>query len=183
MLKQRSASRNLQNVLLCSLMSQRNELGMLIMFEYFSGWRRKAGVVTLILSCTLLAGWVRSLKKRDFLEVDSATTTYRLASGLAELRLIRAIPNAGRGLAWTNQDITIEDSKWGRWEGYEMQWEWDFAPFNIGVGTIGGVEAMVVAFPYWSIILPITVLSTWCLVSKRCQPAKIKPIQELSSAS
>ena len=36
------------------------------MFEFFRGWKRKAGVATLVMACTLAAAWVRSLFVTDF---------------------------------------------------------------------------------------------------------------------
>ena len=31
------------------------------MMEFFRGWRRKVGVVTLAMACVFMVGWVRSL--------------------------------------------------------------------------------------------------------------------------
>ena len=30
------------------------------MGEFFHGWRRKVGIVTLVIACVFMAGWVRS---------------------------------------------------------------------------------------------------------------------------
>lgn len=35
------------------------------MREFFKPWRRKLGVVTLVMACLLMAGWVRSVRKLD----------------------------------------------------------------------------------------------------------------------
>lgn len=41
------------------------------MREFFQGWKRKIGVVTLLMACVLLAGWIRSQSIRDeFLLTD-----------------------------------------------------------------------------------------------------------------
>lgn len=35
------------------------------MREFFKGWRRKAGVVTLVMACALMVGWMRSRVRYD----------------------------------------------------------------------------------------------------------------------
>ena len=35
------------------------------MREFFKGWRRKAGVVTLVTACVVAAGWVQSLSREN----------------------------------------------------------------------------------------------------------------------
>ena len=35
------------------------------MGEFFTGWRRKAGLVTLAMAVVLSVGWTRSIKERD----------------------------------------------------------------------------------------------------------------------
>ena len=35
------------------------------MREFFSGWKRKTGCLTLLMACVLAAGWVRSLTTED----------------------------------------------------------------------------------------------------------------------
>jgi len=37
------------------------------MREFFHGWRRKIGVVTLVMACVLMVGWVRSPETCDLL--------------------------------------------------------------------------------------------------------------------
>ena len=39
------------------------------MREFFKPWRRKIGVVTLVMACVLMAGWVRS----EMIGADSAS--------------------------------------------------------------------------------------------------------------
>jgi len=38
------------------------------MGEFFKGWRRKAGCVTLVLACVMAVGWVRSQHFSDFIK-------------------------------------------------------------------------------------------------------------------
>lgn len=40
------------------------------MREFFKPWRRKLGVLVLVLACVLMAGWARSQRMIDELSVD-----------------------------------------------------------------------------------------------------------------
>jgi hypothetical protein len=40
------------------------------MREFFRGWRRKVGCVTLLIACVFAAGWVRSLRAREFMFIE-----------------------------------------------------------------------------------------------------------------
>ena len=57
------------------------------MGEFFKGWRRKVGVVTLAMALVFMGGWVRSLVIDDFMEFpfadDSLSPTQETFSGLA----------------------------------------------------------------------------------------------------
>jgi len=39
------------------------------MRDFFRGWKRKAGCVTLVTACLLMAGWVRSLGNAELIGV------------------------------------------------------------------------------------------------------------------
>jgi len=43
------------------------------MGEFFKGWRRKIGVVSLVVACVFAAGWVRSYQRFDRFQSSSHT--------------------------------------------------------------------------------------------------------------
>jgi hypothetical protein len=45
------------------------------MGEFFKPWRRKLGVVTLVLACVFTAGWVRSLSRVNYIGIFSGVRT------------------------------------------------------------------------------------------------------------
>ena len=99
---------------------------------YFKPLRRKIGVLTLVLACVLMAGWVRSLSIQDkeLFNIDS---------------LRNAIISSQGSIAWE------------RWIGN------------------GRHESTSIA--YWSIVIPVTMLSAWLLLSKsRQKPAARKTV-------
>ena len=41
------------------------------MRDFFKGWRRKVGCITLVMACLLISGWLRSLQSLEFVEFPS----------------------------------------------------------------------------------------------------------------
>jgi len=48
-----------------------------IMREFFRGWKRKLGVLTLLMALVAMAGWVRSLNIGDQFRIPSDNATHR----------------------------------------------------------------------------------------------------------
>lgn len=153
-----------------------------IMAEFFRGWKRKIGVLTLVMACAFMAGWVRSNLKRDFIEVDLSNVTYRIGSTESNFRLIRVTPAAGTGFSWSASPIPAPPAVlWAN--HYEMEWRRDWAGFQLGTGVLNGTDAnklrvTVYSFPYWSIVLPLTALSAWLLLSKPSQMPEPSPLDD-----
>src|SRR5947209_2489025 len=61
------------------------------MNNFFHGWRRRAGCVTLVMACVFMAGWVRSFKTADLVGLYS-DTTYCATSNAGEFRLEISTP-------------------------------------------------------------------------------------------
>ena len=59
------------------------------MREFFQGWRRKVGVVTLVMACVLTAGWVRSFLIRDILSINVFPQQIAAESNLGKIHLFR----------------------------------------------------------------------------------------------
>ena len=53
------------------------------MGEFFKPWRRKLGIVTLVLACVFMGGWVRSYSAHDALNI--AGHRLELSDGILEL--------------------------------------------------------------------------------------------------
>lgn len=144
------------------------------MGEFFKPRRRKSGVVVLVMALLLTAGWVKSLTKRDFIEIDLSNATYRIGSMNGEFKLIYVAPAAGQRF-WSSDELL--DPKRDLWEGYQMEWRRDWAGFHFGVGTMPSLpnRTTALSFPYWFIVLPLTLLSARLLLSK--QPPVKRPVE------
>lgn len=186
------ASHSVRTTLLCVIESPS---GGESMGEFFKPWRRSFGVVTLGLACLLLAGWVRSLSRRDWIEIGSDPCVdllvsnrgnlmwechngYRLMKrpwlALSRLFVLRTSISAQRLRRFILDEFVESDS------GFPPSWKNDFCGFKYDEYTTsspdgsGIREVRVRVFPYWSIVAPLTLLSACLLLSK---PGKTKPAQ------
>ena len=130
------------------------------MGEFFKGRKRKLGVVTLLLALVFTAGWVRS--------VVTAATPFR--------------PNL---IAFSPATYEVKDGDFVG-IGTERQsltwWEFDTYDVDDPTGHIGNTTAPVIVFaiPFWSIILPLTLVSAFLLLSKPRKSSQTKPIEPIA---
>lgn len=153
------------------------------MGEFLRGWRRKIGVVTLLLACMFLAGWLRSALAEDSLSIRlDKWTEQRFVSSAFGVCWLK-VHTAG----FKMETLTGEKS-WIRFKSIQSPPpKQRFRPYYVGVdykicqvfdksGFIFGrtfldevffdVEDTFWVFPYWSIVLPLTALSAFLLLSK-----------------
>ena len=154
------------------------------MGEFFKGWRRKIGLVTLALAMVLMCGWFRSYSASDWLSIHTGEFTIQsLASmdcslvwGGIDGRESKFVPNIHM---WhTGEAISIDDDRLHkdgrqrfRWLGFEVV---DFyEEYYVGdmQPPLATVRSTIWIFPYWSLVLPLTLLSAWLILMK---PRKAK---------
>ena len=152
------------------------------MGEFFHGWRRKIGVVTLLLTCVLMAGWLRSFVVGDTVLFSEGFTTVALHSCTGRLYLI-----AGTDSTRFDEPTKLMQPEWHVFppinfvmpDPPEHSGGFQFMGFVIGANKShpGQIEyrSDVCLIPYWLIILPLTLLSAYLLLSKTRQstPTKI----------
>ena len=141
------------------------------MREFFHGWRRKAGVISLVMACLLMAAWVRSLSIHDHFELPIGTSLHYLLSRPS-------------GLAWGTETAVPAIN-------YDAKFLWIAEPMVSSVNTdpfagmskihwrrdVGGFhfftqideESIIVQWsvvPYWSLTMPMTLLSAYLILWK-----------------
>jgi len=144
-----------------------------IMPTYFKPLRRKLGVLMLLMACVLMAGWVRSLRMVDLVV---------FGGGAAPTKSLRSV------------DGTIEwhDDRWVggnmrellRWQSmalrqYQFVWMVEKGTAALDVNLSHRIEdsaspesvLIINTVPYWSIVIPLILLSAWRLLSKPKPPA------------
>lgn len=145
------------------------------MATYFQPLRRKLGVLTLLFACGFMGGWMRSLTDLDALFWLKEKVTYSVVSfnGYINWERIWPVrtPRPTRWLYRHNGSPSFEDPM----EGTDIHWRYaalgfSFSAFSTTIPVTGAAplieEFESWDFPYWSIVVPLTLLSTWLLLSK-----------------
>jgi hypothetical protein len=138
------------------------------MREFFRGWRRKVGCVTLLMACALLVGWVRSHVVLDSLSFSvRCQVTESLVSGGGLVAWQAKTNTSPPSVTWNTAPVT--DS----FDGFNfpsMRCSW--RRFGFGLGEFVpeeefDTERIVFRIvPYWSLILPLTLLSAYLILWK-----------------
>ena len=155
---------------------------------YFHGWRRKIGVLTLGLACVFAVGWVRSrthLDRVTFFKYGCAI--HCLTSDRESIQwFVTTAPENDPMLSQTLFDLkSYPTSEMLVNSLYRpifnqpphLEKHWNVGSFDISealfrVTISGDFNIFLVNTPYWSIVIPLALLSAWLLLSK---PRSNKP--------
>ena len=110
------------------------------MLTFFYGWRRKVGCVTLVLATMSIGGWIRSLLVSDVAGIGNNTF------------------GSVRGGIWWYKTDDLDLWEWGSETIDPNRW--------IDAGNYWDLTSDHCAIPYWSIVIPLTLLSAYLLLSK-----------------
>ena len=165
------------------------------MGDFFQGWRRKVGLLTLLMACVFMAGWVRSLFMRDdfgFWHGSENTVLTTYPSGLLCVRR-----ECGEQVAapwnWTcrpqEADETAESIVLSE-VLHAIEWRQQWFLIEVGVAKFDPITAMLktvtnerhnreviarfprinrqtfLKIPYWSIVGTLTLISAYLLLIK-----------------
>ena len=162
------------------------------MREFMRGWSRKSGCITLLLACVFMAGWVRSEFVEDGIYfcpfngltafVESGNQSFCGAVDV-DLKNRTSFVNA---LSW--QSNPNDSSSGGRRQLANKNYMWHLRTCGFALGnlfssdldtstgkntqTLQGPTFWII--PYWSIVIPLTALSTYLLLSKPRQSNQMK---------
>ena len=127
------------------------------MGEFFKGWRRKAGVVTLAMALLPAIGWMRSYIVEDRLAFTSGDFRHAISSFQGNVGWDRwlNIPPAG-GFGWSSE-----------WRNSNQPISPRPTYFRAAPGSLlGQLQFESRAVPYWPFVVPLTLLSAWLILWK-----------------
>jgi hypothetical protein len=142
--------------------------------EFFKGWRRKAGLVALAMAVLLAMAWMRSYVIRD--EVGLSANGHDLVVQSKHGRLLGISLDVEVVAGWTSQPHPSDSKFFGdhfyNRFSHSFEWQREICGINFGRGHLrqpgnpdAGFHAM--QLPYWSLVLPLTLLSAWLILGKR----------------
>ena len=155
---------------------------------FFSGWKRKLGVLTLLMACVLMAGWVRSKYVMEALICSiGQIPTHSISSRDGSLIwTLDDNPNFGKYPFYASTAVTGQ-----RWDSPFVKWRWRRLGFAYGETTeqvfrqgntiLSIWNGSILVIPYWSLVVPLTALTAWLLFSKSKRIDK--PAVSLSTVS
>lgn len=175
--------------------------GAVSMGSYFKPLRRKIGVVTLVMACLFAAGWVRSSVVQDHAQICYQRSAHDLNSNGGRfqwdcyrdpevIRFGYGPPSFNWQTYERNQPAI--DTHWGR---SRTNWQCGWLGVKVCYGkvhthsgevhTAGGIvfvnprmlNIRSLEVPYWSIVIPLTLLSAYLLLSKP-RTSQRKPTSE-----
>ena len=163
------------------------------MGDFFKPLRRKFGVMTLVLACVFALGWVRSIYYSDdmefwptehfFLQVNSFDSRFHVkcavefpgvsVSPTIPMKWVFPLPRS-KAIEWDAMPAN-------RISSYRDSVEFDFAEVRLKManGYQKGHIALVTV-PYWSIVIPLTLMSAWLLLIKLRKSTSKKLIEPIS---
>ena len=176
------------------------------MRKFFKGWRRKIGLITLLMTCFAMAGWVRSRHIYDRLWYNFPDANHLIYSHQKCLLWQCERPSSRNslhmnrtGIGWLSlyaADPSLPISH-NEFSGYDVNSQWRWSGFHVGSWTFihvdrgidEGIFRLAPSFdhlavwtiPYWSLVFPLTALSTFLLISKpkpSIQKKSLEPVQD-----
>ncbi len=139
------------------------------MGDYFKPWRRKLGVVTLAVACVLAAGWVRSLHSDDVLNlrfhqfgcaIMAMSWSGRVGVGFSTGKHRPGYIEFETSPIDSAEPEYIDERNLGTSFGFV-----NFGDFGGGGGPINYYGRSVDTY-YRMVVIPLTMLSAWLLLSK-----------------
>ncbi len=138
-----------------------------MMGDFFHGWRRKTGVATLVLALAFTGGWFRSDLIHD-----------AFGSPIGKSRAAGLLSAAGQlGVYVTTDNDAYNIPKQPAWKTCKREtfralfparsgfiWSWHYHEFGMLRHSSGNVSVVII--PYWSIVLPMSLLSAYLLLIK-----------------
>lgn len=140
------------------------------MGDYFKGWRRKMGVATLALACIFMGLWMRSFSRGDFL----SSSNCQVVSFRGRVFLHRKAEFINLDFMYVSEDDRHTSDAYND-PHFAHLWQWRWFGFAFGESVVDVVatdgtqskERQLQYFvPYWSIVIPLTLVSGWLLLSK-----------------
>ena len=149
------------------------------MGDFFRGWRRKVGALTLLLALVFMAGWIRSFHEVDQIEYLKDTQTlhvvYSCPAGIgwSGLREIRKVPKYTIGIGNFHCRTFHSKNRNGaypfRWDAKPWGSDWlGFRRISVYLESGSSLEELkiwIVAYP--SIVIPLTLISAFLMFGKR----------------
>jgi DNA-binding CsgD family transcriptional regulator len=156
------------------------------MHTVFYGWRRKAGVVTLVMACLVMGTWVRGFASSDQICL-SPFSIISIRDKIAAIRNAQTIMPGAR--IFTTRSVSLvgnfKPDAYGNcpvwWDTQEVSERSDFAGHHLARSHVPeGSPSIEIDFPHLSVVIPLTLLSAYLIFRKpKMELSVLKTNQQL----
>ena len=161
-----------------------------IVGKFFRGSRRKVGVLTLMMACIFLIGWIRSPFVEDSIEIPIGRhSTVSLISAYSQLMLKSEFSRSSQysvmiptwrsiklwdGIRWYDDPPTVFRWKWNGFAFAEVPYQ------DLFDDAWQDFSSTYYFVPYWSIVIPLALLSAYLLLTKPRPAKRVTPESQTS---
>ena len=136
------------------------------MAEFFKPWRRKIGVLTLVVALAFACGWMRSQSRADIFELQQRTFSLVFISGDNKFLLswrcgfdaVEEATHNSNSVRFVVAHDRLVNDKYLHWQSIltnKVSME--------GTRSDGSQPRLV---PYWTVVFPLILLSAYLLLTK-----------------
>ena len=151
------------------------------MGEYFKPFRRGVGVVTLVMACVFMAGWVKSVVAIDIVVIPlggkSAVTVFSEDQLFGvQYHFERLGLHSTTRLGWIS-DLNAHHISTNLYTDVRLTWHyriWGFSCAEYLKNRANGCQLIFWLIPYWSFTIPLTLISLWLLLTKPRKSNQLK---------
>ena len=139
------------------------------MGDFIKGWRRKTGLLTLMIALVFMGAWARSVSVMDAVQIRSGMYTMEHCVSVDHSLVW------GRLRAEDSRSIIVfpvwEASKASNLDAFldraNLRCSWRRCGFGVGEMKAGPADRHTIwVIPYWVIVIPLTLLSAYLLLAK-----------------
>ena len=137
------------------------------MGEFFKGWRRKFGVVTLVMACGFMLFWARSFDEGAIFWFRTSSHWWEFVGSMHGLLIFGSKHDPVIQSFSSRWTIIPSSNEWlDNWWIAEWRWSGFSSCESLRIADQPSVVARMWTLPYWFIVLPLTMLSTYLLLTK-----------------
>ena len=131
---------------------------------------KRIGVVTLAIACVCMAGWTRSLSIEDTVRGGRDGNAWYVSSVAGRIYAYKWQREwmENESTNWSTDKVLIMSSQFDPMRGlYAEPRRWDWAGFHFGrVHLDRRSPWQSCTVPYWSIVIPLTLISAYLILTK-----------------
>lgn len=151
------------------------------MREFSKGRRRKIGLLTLLMACIFVAGWARSFVRGDGANSEMGQLVSHRGGLFCEVAPARFSLNvvgfSADAKAITNPYSHKSLSDFWHWKRLGFAYGTQEADIKNKDGTTSRVTVYRFYFPYFSVVIPLVLISMWLLRGKPGFAKKTEPAE------